>query len=62
MAISKVKEVVSRRQIQQEINKARKKLSALSKDATPMKQDAIVRQMLQLDLCECILRDFFIVP
>jgi hypothetical protein len=62
MAILKVKEVVSRKEIQQEIKKAKKKLSALAKDAAPTKRDAILRQMLQLDLCETILQDFFIIP
>jgi hypothetical protein len=62
MAISKVKEVVSRKQIKQEIAKAKKKLSEQSKAAAPGKQNAILRQMLQLEVCEYILRDFFIVP
>lgn len=62
MAISKVKEVVSRKQIKQEIAKAKKKLSEHAKAAGPGKQDAILRQILQLEVCEYILRDFFIVP
>jgi hypothetical protein len=62
MPIPKVKEVVSRRGIQREIKKARKELAALEKDAVPGKRDAILRQMLQLDLCENVLFDFFIIP
>jgi hypothetical protein len=62
MAIPKVKEVVSRRGIRREINKARKKLSALEKDAVPSKRDAILRQMLQLDVCENVLDDLFLIP
>jgi hypothetical protein len=62
MAIPKVKEVVSRRGIQREIKKARKKLTALEKDAVPANRDAILRQMLQLDVCENVLNDYFIIP
>jgi hypothetical protein len=62
MPIPKVKEVVSRRGIQREIDKARKKLAALEKDAVPTKRDAILRQMLQLDVCETVLNDYFIIP
>jgi hypothetical protein len=62
MPIPKVKEVVSRRGIQREIQKARKKLNALEKDAAPAKRDAILRQMLQLDVCESVLSDYFIIP
>ncbi len=62
MPIQKVKEVVSRKGIQREIEKARKQLSALEKDSDPKKRDSILRQMLQLDVCEEILFDFFIMP
>jgi hypothetical protein len=62
MPLPKVKEVVSRQGIDREIKKARKKLAALEKDAVPAKRDAIFRQMLQLDVCDCVLHDFFIIP
>jgi|HubBroStandDraft_1064217.scaffolds.fasta_scaffold4977591_1 hypothetical protein len=62
MAIPKLKEVVSRRGIKREIEKARRKLSALEKDAAPRKRDAILRQMLQLEVCETVLNDYFIIP
>jgi hypothetical protein len=62
MPIPKVKEVVSRRGIQREIEKVRKKLAALEKEAVPTKRDAILRQMLQLDVCETVLHDYFIIP
>jgi len=62
MPIPKLKEVVSRKGIQREIEKARKQLSALEKDSDPKKRDAILRQLLQLDVCEEILFDFFMIP
>ncbi len=62
MPIPKVKEVVSRRGIDREIKKAQKKLAALEKDGVPAKRDAILRQMLQLDVCNAVLHDFFIIP
>ncbi len=62
MPIPKLKEVVSRKGIQREIEKARKQLSALEKDSDPKKRDAILRQMLQLDVCEEILFDFWLLP
>jgi hypothetical protein len=62
MPIPKLKEVVSRKGIQREIEKARKQLSALERDSDPKKRDAILRQMLQLDVCEEILFDFFVIP
>jgi hypothetical protein len=62
MPVRKLKEVVSRKGIQREIEKARKQLSALEKDSDPEKRDAILRQMLQLDVCEEILFDFFLLP
>jgi hypothetical protein len=62
MPIPKVKEVVSRRGIDREIKKAQKKLAGLEKDGGPAKRDAILRQMLQLDVCSAVLHDFFIIP
>jgi hypothetical protein len=62
MPIPKLKEVVSRKGIQREIEKARKQLSALEKDSDPKKREAILRQLLQLDVCEEILFDFFMMP
>jgi len=62
MAIPKLKLAVSNKEIQREIEKARRKLTLLEKDAQPAKRDAILRQMLQLDVCENILFDFFLVP
>jgi hypothetical protein len=62
MPIPKLREVVSRKGIQREIEKARKQLSALEKDSDPKKRDAILRQMLQLDVCEEILFDFWLLP
>jgi hypothetical protein len=62
MPIPKLKEVVSRKGIQREIEKARKQLSALERDSDPKKRDAILRQLLQLDVCEEILFDFFMIP
>lgn len=62
MAIEKLKQAVSNKGIQEEIEKAREKLTLLEKDARAEKREAIVRQMLQLDVCEDILEDFFLIP
>lgn len=62
MAIEKLKQAVSNKGIQEEIEKAREKLTLLEKDARAESREAIVRQMLQLDVCEDILEDFFLIP
>jgi hypothetical protein len=62
MPIRKVKQIVSTNGIRLEIEKTSKKLSLLEKDAKPSELEAIVRQMLQLDVCKRLLQDFFIIP
>jgi hypothetical protein len=62
MPIPKVKRVVSSKGIEIEIEKTREKLASLEKNAKPPEREAIVRQMLQLDVCEQILHDFFLIP
>jgi hypothetical protein len=62
MPIRKVKQIVSTKGIRLEIEKTSKKLSLLEKDAKLSEREAIVRQMLQLDVCKRILHDFFIIP
>jgi hypothetical protein len=62
MPIRKVKQVVSTKGIRLEIEKTSKKLSLLQKDAKLSEREAIVRQMLQLDVCKRLLHDFFIIP
>jgi hypothetical protein len=62
MPIRKVKQIVSTNGIRLEIEKTSKKLSLLEKDAKPSELEAIVRQMLQLDVCKRLLHDFFIIP
>jgi hypothetical protein len=58
----RVKEVVSRKAIKQEIESARKKLEEMRKHyhkSSPEGQ-AIFRQILQLELCDTILEDMHI--
>jgi hypothetical protein len=58
----RVKEVVSRHAIKQEIETARKKLNEMRKlhpKSSPEDQ-AIFRQLLQLDVCDTILNDMHI--
>jgi len=62
MPISEFKAVVSNDGILREIESAQKKLSSLEKDADPLKREAIVRQMLQLDVCKNMIIDFFLIP
>jgi len=62
MPIRKVKQIVSTNGIRLEIEKTSKKLSLREKDAKPSEREAIVRQMLQLDVCKRLLHDFFIIP
>ena len=59
----RVKEVVSRKPIMQEIEIARKKLVALrdSRPESPTERAAIFRQLVQLDLCDAILLDVHII-
>jgi hypothetical protein len=62
MPIPKVKKVVSSEGIEKEIEKTREKLASLEKNAKSPEREAIVRQMLQLEVCEQILHDFFLIP
>jgi len=62
MPIPKIKPAVSNKGILREIESAQKKLSTLQKAANPSKRDAILRQMLQLDVCKNLIEDFFIIP
>lgn len=56
---TRVKEVVSRAAIKREIEAARKKLVKLREQhpKSPSAQEAIFRQLLQLELCEIIIND-----
>lgn len=58
----RVKEVVSRKPIEREIEAARKKLIKLKRrdPKSPSEREAIFRQLLQLEVCEKILFDFHI--
>ena len=62
MPIPEFKAAVSNDGILREIESAQKKLSSLEKDADPLKREAIVRQMLQLEVCKNMVLDFFIIP
>lgn len=61
MAIRRVKALVSRKAIHREIKKAQKKLAALEKRAAPSQHDAILRQKLELHLCEEIIDDIYLI-
>lgn len=58
----RVKEVVSRKPIEREIEAVRKKLIQLKgrDPKSPSEREAIFRQLLQLEVCEKILFDFHI--
>ena len=62
MEIPKLKEVVSRRGIQEEIEKVRKQLSELEPRLKGDEYNALVRQTLQLEALECILFDYHLIP
>jgi hypothetical protein len=61
MKIPRVRGLVSREAIKREIKKAQKKLAALEKRATPEQRDAILRQKLELHLCQEIIEDIYII-
>ena len=61
MRIPRVKPLVSRNGIQREITKARKELLR-SKRHKKMQEDAVVRQLLQLEALERILWDYHFIP
>lgn len=58
----RVKEVVSRHAIKQEIETARKKLNEMREHhpKSSSEGEAIFRQLLQLELCDTILNDMHI--
>jgi hypothetical protein len=57
----RVKEVVSRKAIMQEIEAVRKKLLEMREHPkSPSEGEAIFRQLLQLEVCETLLNDFHI--
>lgn len=60
MQIPKVKPVVSRQGIQREIIKVRRELLRMKKTGVKEKDEAIIRQLLQLEALECILFDYHI--
>jgi hypothetical protein len=60
---TRVREVVSRKAIKREIAIARKKLLKLERErpASLSVREAIFRQLVQLDLCEMIIRDIHLL-
>jgi hypothetical protein len=59
----RVKEVVSRKPIMQEIEAVRKKLVEMRErhPESPTEREAIFRQLLQLEVCETLLNDFHLM-
>ena len=60
---TRVREVVSRKAIKREIAIARKELLKLERErpASLSVREAIFRQLVQLDLCEMIIRDIHLL-
>ncbi len=61
---NRVREVVSRNAIKREIKNARKKLIKLDRGRprSLSEREAIFRQLVQLDLCEIIIKDLHLMP